>query len=71
MVMFNRPEYQALIHDYDTLAKLNADQGDKLAVKKDILEISKGGFLQAPTRTVKNLIKYGGYNREVFVDEIS
>jgi hypothetical protein len=63
MVMFSRPEYQALIRDYDTLAKLNTVQGDKLSVEKNVLEISEGGFLQAPKRTIKNLI-YGGHNRE-------
>ena len=51
------------LYNYDTIAKLNTNQGDKLAVNKNVLEISTGGFLQAPTRTVKNLI-YGGYNRE-------
>ncbi len=71
--LFKGPQYQSLIRDYETLIKLDAAHDDKLAINKGVLEISKGGFLQAPTRTVKNIIK-GGYNRESvtqYLEELS
>src|SRR5438046_687062 len=67
--IFNRPEYRSLIDEFETIAKLETSLGDKLAVKNGILEISKGGFLQAPTRTIKNIFK-GGYNREAVTQHL-
>lgn len=59
-------KHVSLLQDYDTIIKLHTatwGHGDKLAVNQGKLEISPGGFLQAPTRTIKNLL-YGGYNRD-------
>lgn len=68
--IFNRPEYQSLMREYDTMAQLDTSRGDKFAVKNGVLEISKGGFLQAPTRTVKNVL-HGGYNRDAVVKHLA
>jgi hypothetical protein len=62
--IFNYAGYQNLLKEYDTIAKVNTRRGDKLAVNQSgVLEISQGGFLQAPIRTIKNLFS-GGYNRD-------
>lgn len=64
--IFKSPDFQTLFQDFETLEKINTDQGDKLAVHNGILEISPGGILQALIRTFKNL-RYGGYNRDTVV----
>lgn len=61
--LFSSSNYKSLQQDFDTLNKVNTRCGDKLAVKDGRLVISKGGFLQAPTRTLKDM-RFGGYNRE-------
>lgn len=67
--IFQNPNYQILFQEFKTLKKIDIDRGDKLAVRNGVLEISTGGFLQAPTRTLKNLF-YGGYNREAVVSHL-
>lgn len=56
-----------LQQDFDTLAQYLP--GDKFAVEKGVLKITRAGFLQAPTRTVKNLIQ-GGYNRKAVASHL-
>ncbi len=64
---FSSVAYQNLQRDFDTLQKLEKGHDDKLGVEKGRLVMSRGGFLQAPSRTFKNL-SVGGYNREAVTD---
>ncbi|QLH34937.1 MAG: hypothetical protein HWD61_01330 [Parachlamydiaceae bacterium] len=68
--IFNQADYQALSRDYETLTRLETDQRDKLYVKNSSLEITKGGFLQAPIRTFKNIFT-GGYNRSAVLQHLN
>lgn len=67
--IFSGEVYKGLCQTYDTIAKLSTVHGDKFAVEKGVLVLSEGGYLQAPTRTIKNLI-HGGYNREAVLTQL-
>lgn len=52
-------EAEALLRDFDQISLLHPEEGDLLAVSEGALKIMRGGFLQAPTRTIYELIKEG------------
>lgn len=67
--IFNTQQYIDLCKEYETIEKIVPYRGDKFAVKKGTLIITKGGYLQSATRFIKNLI-HGGYNRDAVVNHI-
>lgn len=65
--ILGQKEYCTLFNDFECISKIDGERQDKLAVDHGKLVLSEGGFLQSPTRLVKNLF-YGGYNRDAVVD---
>ncbi|HSX37800.1 MAG TPA: hypothetical protein VLE95_03105 [Chlamydiales bacterium] len=64
--LFLRPEYRWITAQCEVLKNLEADLGDKLAVKNDQFTLSKGGFTQPFTRFYFQCTK-GGYSRDAVV----